>query len=256
MLKRGMLIVGTIALLVPVGLAGIWIWGQAANPTQAQTLSQEEGYNPQQTITVVGQGLAHLIPDIAQVSIGLETSSETVAEAVEENEAKMESILDALTEMGIEEKDIQTMHYSIQMERYPEPRVMGTEAEEAPPVYRVSNMANVTIRDLDVVGDVLDSVVEAGANNIWGVSFSVDDPEAAQAEARADAIENAGSRAAELAELSGVELGPVMSMSEVVSGGPIPMGLAVERAVAGAGPISPGEVEVTYQIQVVYFIEP
>ena len=77
-----------------------------------------------------------------------------------------------------------------------------------------------------------------------------------EAEARARAIENAGTRAADLGALSGVELGPVMSISEVVGGGPTPMGLTVERAMAGGGSISPGEVEVNYQIQVVYFIEP
>jgi uncharacterized protein YggE len=256
MLKRVILIVGTIALLVPVGVAGIWVWGQAADPTQAQTLPEGEGYNPAQTITVVGQGSARIVPDIAQISIGVETSSATVAEAVQENGAKMGSILEALVGTGIDEKDIQTMNYSIQMERYPEPRVSGALTEEAPPTYRVSNMANVTIRDLDMVGDVLDAVVEAGANNIWGVNFSLDDPEAAQGEARANAIENAGTRAADLAALSGVELGPVMSVSEIVGGGPTPMGLTVERAMAGGGGISPGEVEVIYQIQVVYFIEP
>jgi hypothetical protein len=256
MLKRMILFVGTVALLALVGLAGIWVTGEAANPAQAQTDVTASGYNPAQTITVVGQGSASIEPDIARISIGVETSAETVAEAVTENEAKMESILAALVELGINEKDIQTMHYSIQIERYPEPRVASAEPEEAKPTYRVSNMANVTIRDLDMVGDVLDAVVEAGANNIWGVSFSVDDPEAAQAEARANAIENAGTRAADLAALSGVELGPVMSISEIVGGGPTPMGLTVERAMAGGGGISPGEVEVTYQIQVVYFIEP
>ena len=256
MLKRVILFVGAIALLALAGLAGIWISGEAANPSQAQTAETASGYNSAQTITVVGQGSASIEPDIAQVSIGVETSAETVAEAVTENEAKMESILAALEELGIDEKDIQTMHYSIQIERYPEPRVVGTEPEEAKPTYRVSNMANVTIRDLEMVGDVLDSVVEAGANNIWGVNFSVDDPEAAQAEARANAIENAGTRAADLAALSGAELGPVMSISEVVGGVPSPMGLSVERAMAGGGAISPGEVEVNYQVQVVYFIEP
>jgi uncharacterized protein YggE len=256
MVKRVTLFVGTIALLVLVGLAGLWAWSQEATPTLAQSTEAASGYNPAQTITVVGQGSARIEPDIARVSIGVETSAETVAEAVTENEAKMESILEALAELGIDDKDIQTMHYSIHIERYPEPRVVSAEPEEATPTYRVSNMANVTIRDLEMVGDVLDAVVEAGANNIWGVSFSVDDPDAAQADARAEAIENANARAADLAALSGVELGPVMSISEVVGGVPTPMGLSVERAMAGAGSISPGEVEVSYQIQVVYFVEP
>ena len=118
-------------------------------------------------------------------------------------------------------------------------------------------MANVTVRDLDRVGDVLDAVIEAGANNIWGVSFGLEDPAAPQAEARAKAIDDAKARAGALAELSGVELGPVMSISEVVGGGIAPMPvMAAERVASGAGPISPGEVEVSYQVQVAYFIEP
>ena len=116
-------------------------------------------------------------------------------------------------------------------------------------------MVNVTIRELDRVGDVLDAVIVAGANNIWGVSFSLEDPTAAQADARSDAIADALMRAEALAELSGVALGPVMSISEVVGGGPVPMPVAVERAMSAAGPISPGELEVGYQVQVTYFIE-
>jgi uncharacterized protein YggE len=254
MSRRIGLAVLAIALLVPVGLAGVWLWGQATSPAAAQTTD----YSPAQTITVVGYGSVHLEPDIARVSIGIETMAETIGNAVDENKDKMESILVALEEAGISEKDIQTMHYSVQLDRFPEPmpRVEGT-TEEPKPQYRVSNQVNVIIRDLDKVGDVLDAVIEAGANNIWGVSFSLDDPAAGQADARAGAIDDALARAEALAELSGVELGPVMAVSEIVGGGVSPMpAVMVERAASGAGPISPGELEVTYQVQVTYFIEP
>ncbi|MEJ2733424.1 MAG: SIMPL domain-containing protein [Anaerolineae bacterium] len=126
---------------------------------------------------------------------------------------------------------------------------------EAQPLYRVSNMVNVTIRDLESVGDVLDAVVEAGANNIWGITFAVDDPSDALANARAGAIEDARARAGALAELSGVSLGPVMSVSEVVGATPVAMSVTVERAAAAGGSISPGELEIGYQAQVTYFIE-
>jgi uncharacterized protein YggE len=195
-------------------------------------------------------------PDIARVSVGVETSGESISEAVAENDTRMEAVLDALLAAGVEEKDIQTANYSISLDRYPEPmpRVEPATGEPAAQ-YRVSNMANVIVRDLETVGAVLDAVVEAGANNIWGISFALEDPTAAQAEARADAIDNAAARAEALAELSGLTLGPVMSVSEVVGGGPVPMSLSVERAAAGGGAISPGELEIGYQIQVVYFIE-
>jgi uncharacterized protein YggE len=262
--KRILLAVLVAALLVTSGLAGVWIWGQATRPVAAQTSEGTNGYSPAQNITVVGQGSAHVEPDIARVTIGIETSAESVAEAVQENGAQMDSILAALEGSGIDEKDIQTSNYSVHLDRYPEtlPRaiVEGEEEAQAPqPVYRVSNTVSVTIRELDRVGDVLDGVIEAGANNIWGVSFGLDDPEAAIAEARADAVADALDRAGALAELSGVELGPVMSVSEVVGGGSAPFVMAmdsVERAAAGGTSISPGELEIGYQVQVSYFIEP
>jgi hypothetical protein len=116
-------------------------------------------------------------------------------------------------------------------------------------------MVNVTIRDLDSVGNVLDAVIEAGANDIWGISFAVDDLAESQDEARAAAIEDALARAGALAELNGVELGPVMSVSEIIGATPISKTVVMESAAAGGGPISPGELEVGYQVQVTYFIE-
>jgi uncharacterized protein YggE len=259
MLKRAVLVAVAIALVVPIGLAAVWLWGQATTPAAAQTPQAVANYSPAQTITVVGQGSVRIQPDIAQISIGVETSAETVSQAVQDNKTQMESIMDALSKAGIAEKDIQTMNYSIQFDRYPQPVPVpsGTEGGDVKPVYRVSNMVNVTVRDLDKVSTVLDAVVEAGANNIWGVSFSLEDQQAAQSDARANAIADAKARAQALADLSGIKLGPVMSVSEVISGGsyPVPVAMA-ERAAGGAGPISPGELEVSYQVQVSYFIEP
>jgi uncharacterized protein YggE len=252
MFKRIGMVMIALALLSTVGLGSAWLWDQMSSPAAAQSSE----FSPAETITVVGQGSIRMSPDIAQISVGMETSAETVGEAVAENGAQMEEILAALTAAGIDEKDIQTMNYSIQLDRYPEtlPRVESSSDEPAP-VYRVSNMVTVTVRDLESVGDVLDAVIEAGANNIWGISFTLDDPTAAQSEARSNAIEDAQARAEALADLSGVALGPVMSISEVVGATPVPMAAMAERAVAGAGPISPGELEISYQVQVSYFIE-
>jgi uncharacterized protein YggE len=259
MMKRAAMAVGTIALVVCIGLAGVWLWSQAAAPAAAQTSQQAANYSSAQTITVVGQGSVRIKPDIAQISIGVETSAETVSQAVQDNKTQMESIMTALTDAGIADKDIQTMNYSIQFDRYPQPMPVqeGTEGSSATPLYRVSNMVNVTVRKLDSVSTVLDSVVEAGANNIWGVSFSLEDQSAAQADARAKAVADAKSRAQALADLSEVTLGPVMSVSEVINGGSMPVPVAVAKEAAlGAGTISPGELEISYQVQVSYFIEP
>ena len=101
MLKRVLLAAVVVALLVPVGLAGVWVWGQATSPAAAQTSESASDLSPAQTITVVGQGTARIEPDIASVSVGVETSGPSISEAVQENEAKMASILAALEEAGI-----------------------------------------------------------------------------------------------------------------------------------------------------------
>jgi uncharacterized protein YggE len=167
----------------------------------------------------------------------------------------MAAVLAAIKALGIADKDVQTMNYSISVEQsggVPKPDGSLTETK---PRYRVSNMVTVTIRDLAKVGSVLDGVVEAGANNIWGVSFSVDDSKAAEAEARGKAVADAQSRALELANLAGVKLGSIVSISEVVGGNVVPMA-AVERAYGGGGTsISPGEIEVSYQVQVAFYLE-
>ncbi len=256
MLKRIALVAGVIALLVPV-LIGVWLWGYDSRPVAAQT-TEPKAYNPAQTITVVGQGSVRVQPDIAQISIGVETVAETAAEAVQENETEMQAILDALKKAGIADKEIQTMNYSLYLERQPETTADPSGKEGEKVQYHVSNMVNVTIRDLETVGGVLDAVIQAGANNIWGVSFSLEDPKPAQADARAQAIADAQARAQALAALTGVELGPVMSVSEVIGGGGIVrvLPVAMEHAAAGGGAVSPGELEISYQVEVAYFISP
>ena len=255
MLRKVALVGIAMVLTLSLVMAGVWLWGQVASPAAAQSSESAAEYSPSETITVVGVGSVSDKPDIARVSLGVETSAEAIAEAVAENETVMTSILDALEELGIEAKDIQTMNYSITLDRYAEPMLQESSLGESQPKYRVSNMVSVTIRDLDSVADVLEAVLEAGANDIWGISFAVDDPSEAQGEARVDAIEDALARAGALAELNGVELGPVMSVSEVIGSSLTPIAVSLEKAAAGGGTISPGELEIGYQVQVTYFIE-
>jgi uncharacterized protein YggE len=163
----------------------------------------------------------------------------------------MAAISAALQEAGIAEKDIQTSHYGIHYEREPMPVMREGPAAETQGGYVVSNMVRVTVRDVEQAGDVLDAVVQAGANQVYGVSFSVSDESVWQSQARAKAMEDAKSRAQELADLSEVELAEVLSVSEVISGMPVPM--MAERALGGGG-FAPGELELGTQIQVVFAV--
>jgi uncharacterized protein YggE len=123
----------------------------------------------------------------------------------------------------------------------------------------VNNQVNVTVRDVAKLGDVLDKTVAAGANNIYGVNFSVDDTSKLEADARAKAIADAKARAENLAKLTGVTLGDVLSVSEVIGGAsPIFEGARASVAMGlggGGAPIQPGELEVNMNVQVTYAIK-
>lgn len=218
------------------------------------------------TITVVGQGSVSAAPDIATVVLGVNVSAATVEQAMEDASSRMDKIMAALKKLNISDKDITTSNYSIYYEeppRYEMPAgTKGTQGTSETPagVYRVSNMVTVKIRKLDQVGELIDAAVTAGANSLWGVNFDLEDRTELEAKARAQAVENARQRAEELAKLAGVKVGGVVQISEVIgAGGYYPMPSPVRAAAAemggGAGPISPGELEISYQIQVTFELQ-
>ena len=210
------------------------------------------------TVTVVGEGVVKIKPDIAQVNIGVEVVKPTVKEASSEANEIMDAVLAALAEAGVEEKDIQTSGFSIWVER-----VYGADGsfDDEQNRYHVNNNVFAILRDLDSVGGTLDAAIEAGANNIYGVTFSLDDPKSVESDARAKAVENAAAKATELAELNGVEVGAVVSISEVVGQGGGYFGgnfAAAQMSMAGGGgggggtSVSPGELSLSMQLQITY----
>lgn len=218
-------------------------------------VSAQESAMPSRTITVVGEGQVRIQPDVAQANIGVEVVRPSVQEASAESRALVEAVLTTLQEQGIAERDIQTSGFSVFAERYgPEGPLADDQTR-----YRVSNNVMVTIRELDKIGEILDAAIAAGANNIYGVNFSLDEPEAVESQARAAAVENAQAKAQELAELTAVELGQVVRVSEVIgSSGGIYGGNFAEQSMRGLGgggaPISPGELELTMRLEITYLI--
>ena len=212
---------------------------------------------PSRTITVVGQGSVKIKPDIARVNIGVETSATSVISATAESAVIMDALIAALKGEGVAEVDIQTSGYSVWLDRVRDPT--GAAAPE--PSYRVQNNVSATIRDLDRVGAILDSAIEAGANSIGGVSFGIEDPSALESQARRKAVTNARAKAAELAQMNGLKVGPVISISEIVGagGGYYSSNFATSSRPIGiggaAGPITPGELELALQLQITYALE-
>jgi uncharacterized protein YggE len=224
------------------------------------------GQDVSRSITVVGQGEVKAKPDIATVNLGVEVTAPTVSEAMTQANARMKAILAAMKSLGIADKDVQTSNFSINFERQNPPVPLTsdttsgtkTESNQAPAgLYRVNNMIQVTIHQMDKVGDVLDAAIEAGANNIWGVSFGLDDTDALEVQAREKAVEDARARAESLAKLNNVAVGDVIAISEVIGGSPSPsyVEAASLRGLGGGGaPVEPGELTFSTQIQIVYGI--
>lgn len=200
-------------------------------------------------IMVMGEGKAWAEPDVAMITIGVETRARTAREAAGENKGRMTDVMEALQGMGIAEEDVQTVDYRIQPEidwDDGEPRVIG---------YLASNSVLIKIRQIDQVGDVLDVVTEAGANNIYGIQFTFDDPASLREQARAEAMADAQRKAEALANLAGVGLGKPRIISEsFIEPPPFFMETAYAPAMeAGGGvPVSPGQLEVTVQVQVTF----
>jgi uncharacterized protein YggE len=204
-------------------------------------------------ITVMAEGKASAEPDLAVINIGVENREAQAQEAARENNDLMTAVMAALEAMGIRKEDVQTVNYSIQAEidwENEEHRVIG---------YVVDNSVLVKLRDMDEVGDVIDAVTEAGANNVYGIQFTFDDPSALREEARADAMGEALKKAEALAQLAGVDLGRPRYVSESFAQTPLLYGEQAYASQAGIGgggvaPVSPGQREVYVQVQVTYDI--
>ena len=255
MRKSSIGIAGLVLIFALV--AGIVLGRGNFAPQTAQ--AQVETMDHHRTITVVGEGVVKIKPDIAQVNIGVEVVKPTVKEASGAANEIMDAVLAALAEAGVEEKDIQTSGFSIWVERVYGPDGSFDDEQNR---YHVNNNVFAVLRDLDSVGETLDAAIEAGANNIYGVTFSLDNPKSVESDARAKAVENAAAKAAELAELNGAEVGAVESISEVVGQGGGYFGgnfAAAAPAFGGGGgggtSVSPGELSLSMQLQITYELQ-
>ncbi|HUV72717.1 MAG TPA: SIMPL domain-containing protein, partial [Anaerolineae bacterium] len=192
-------------------------------------------------------------PDLAMITIGVETRNAEARAAAEENDDRMADVMAAILELGVAEEDIQTVDYSVRAEidwDDDERRVIG---------YVVSNSVMLKLREVDKAGDVLDAVTEAGANNIYGIQFTFDDPAVLREEARAEAMAQARDKAEALAQLAGVGLGKPRYINESFMESPPyylePIYAAAERGMGGgAAPVQPGQLEVAVQVQITFDI--
>lgn len=255
MSKNTTIVIAMLMAILVLAVAGCQQLPAApASVSAPAALAAPEG-TATRTITVIGTGSMFVEPDVAEANVGVNVSAATVEQASDQVNQRMAAVLKALDEEGIAERDIQTSNYSIYFEERPDLERMPMSGGEQGPagVYRVSNQVRIVIRDLDRVGEILDAVIQAGANNVYGVTFTREDAEAARRQARSEAVQNARAKAQEYARLNSLTLGEVISVSEVIGGSMPFVGVREAAGYGGGGPdISPGQLEVQVQIQITY----
>jgi uncharacterized protein YggE len=204
---------------------------------------------PEPSITVVGSGTVSARPDTAEVTAGVVTQSATAAQALALNTAAMDKVLKAVAAAGIAERDVQTTSVSV----VPQRRQIRPDAHPPEIVgYEVSNQIRLKVRDLALLGRLLDVLVGQGANVLGGISFSIGDPAPLLDQARAKAMADARRKAEVYAAAAGVKVGRLLSVSE---GAPGLVRFEPSRMLAAAPvPVAAGEQELQVSVNVTYSI--
>jgi len=204
----------------------------------------------QNQMQVIGSATITKAPDMAVSQIGVQTINKELDPAINENNTKAAAIIDALKQLGIADKDIQTTSFNITPQRdYANNKpndIIG---------YQVDNMLSVNFRDLTKIGTGLQKAVNAGANNIYGISFTFADPISLQDEARTEAIKDAVKKANSMADAAGIKLGKIISINEVSSSSPVIIRDYSKADASAAVPIQSGEIGLTVQVQIVYSLD-
>jgi uncharacterized protein YggE len=211
------------------------------------------GTTPEHTISVSGTGQVFLSPDVADLRLGVMVTSKTVRDARAQAANLMTRVLASLKKVGLADKDIQTTALSLQ------PSYDYSTGANPPRLtgYTLTNAVAVTVRDLTKLGDAIDGAMGAGATTLDGVSFRVDDPTRAQAQARTAAMTEARAKADALATAAGVTISGVASIGETVVAVPYPIyygAMAGAIAKDAATPVQTGTNEVSVSVAVVYVI--
>jgi len=209
-------------------------------------------------LSLSATGTVDAVPDLATLNAGVVTEAKTAGEALANNRVRMNGVFKALKAAGIKPKDMQTSglnvspiytSYSSSQPRN-EPRITG---------YRASNQVMAIVRDLDGLGAAIDAMVSAGANNIGGISFGLENQQASLNQARKNAMAKLMAKAKLYAEAGGFQVGDIISISE--SGGYRPQpkaNFARMESVSfdsAPSPIAAGEVTSSITVQAVFKIE-
>jgi uncharacterized protein YggE len=254
-----------MALALLAGLAATPAAAQPAGPTVAQLGPSSA------LLSLTAEGRSRRAPDLAMFTAGVVTQGATAAEALSENNRRMAAVVAALRRAGIAERDIQTSSISLNP-RYSNPerdamiRARETREPYVPPAepsapriigYDARNHVQVRVRRVAEMGRIIDTLAAAGANEVHGPNFTVDEPRAALDEARTAAVAEARQRAELYARAAGMRVVRIVSITE--AGGYYPvqdiMVTGSRAGFAGAPPpppmpVSPGELSLGVNVSV------
>ncbi|MHB1315428.1 MAG: SIMPL domain-containing protein [Christensenellales bacterium] len=240
-------IIGAIALLTMIAvLAGCAAQGSV------KIGNEEDGtVTTVPTLSVTGTGEMDVKPDMATLNLGFNITKPTAEEATKLASDTVDQIKAKLTALGVKEDDMQTTNLYI----YPEYEYNEKGESKGIVGYRASNMLEVKVRDLTIVGTVIDSAVQAGANTSYGISFGLADPLTHQSETLKLAVENAKKKAGVLAEAAGKKLGDILVMTDGTTNIPevyVQDDRAEAYAKGSSVSISPGTLKVSSSVTVRY----
>jgi len=207
------------------------------------------------TITVIGRGEVYAEPDQATITVGVQLYDESAQDASVLLRERMEAVIGAIRALGIPDRQIQTTNYSIFFERdYQAPAESRTGDGRPAGIYRVENMVRVSLDDPTLAARTVEAAIEAGANQLYGIGFSISDPGLVDAQVREIAMSDALARATQLATLAGRTVGRAVEISEAMGSAPA---YAEARSMGGygGGPVEPGATRYSAGVQVTYELE-
>ncbi len=215
--------------------------------------------NENRYITVTGHGKISAIPDTAWVTSGVNTQAKTATKALNDNNTLMEAVIEVLKKANIKNKDIQTSGFNVHP-IYDHSKRTSYEKPYSPKItgYRVSNSITVKIINTNKLGKLLDELVSSGSNQISGVRFGFNDNQKLLDEARKRAISDAEKKAKLYAQTAGVDVGNIISISELGARLPQPvyrnmeMRQAKTMADASMVPVVSGEQVISASVNVIY----
>ncbi len=225
--------------------------GQAPRVFQSSSNSADSSLN--HTITAAGSGEVRAKPDIAFVTVGVDTQAEKADDAQQQNAARMAAVVDAIKKLGVSEADIQTSNINLQPVFDSQGRPNGGQGKIIG--YRALNQVMVRVTDITKAGQVLDEAVKAGANVEGNIRFAIANDAELRQQALKKAVQDARSKADAIASALGVTISGVHSAGEGSVSVPVMKESFVpfqQSAAQASTPIQPGEMIITAQVRVVY----